>query len=63
MFEFSQLSGGGNVSGWARHLFLIRFPKQSYPKAHWHMKKYSLGFNGGINVGDGATKFKLQLIM
>jgi hypothetical protein len=62
--EFSQLAATGNVSGWARHLFLIRFHKEKYSSNNWNMKGYTSNYRGGISIGsDGARNFKLQLIM
>lgn len=63
MFEFSQMSAGTMVSNWAKHLFLMRFPKEMYARNMWHLKGYATNYRGGVNVGDAATNFKLQLIM
>lgn len=63
MFEFSQMSAGSMVSGWAKHLFLIRYLKVRYDDNMWNIKGYDTNYRGGVNIGDAATNFKLQLIM
>lgn len=64
MYAFGQLDRNSHVSSWARSLFLIRTPTETYMSDGWHLRGYTKEYAGGVHIGNEAqTNFKLQLIM